>query len=388
MLPPIILPHDIDSSPYAEQLSVGFRRLRFSEPLEREYHDYQSNESFELRRISLCMGIVAWLAFGGFDFVLLSAEQLHWMLTVRSIGLAIIVGLTVLAFQRRFIRQLPLFSLLALLTLGAASAYLVAHAHRYDPSYPYEGLLLVCMAGYFLAGLRLPQALGCSMLVLLMYVVLEVLVGKVSRAMLFNSMMFLLVGNLMGAVGCYLLEYKSREHFLVNRIMRMLAESDSLTGLRNRRSFNRQFDSLYRQAQREHCNIALLLCDLDHFKAYNDHYGHQLGDKALQTIGNLLQQAARRPLDMAVRLGGEEFAVLLYDISVNEARNHAEALRLTLQEMQIEHRGSSTANVLTMSIGVACAEPGEEGGALSRLYEIADRALYEAKAFGRNQVGF
>jgi diguanylate cyclase (GGDEF)-like protein len=388
VLPPNIPLNDIESSPYAEQLSKGFRRLRFVEPLEQEYRSFQSEQSFALRRISLCMGIIAWLAFGAFDFVLLNASELHWLLLIRLGGLVILLVLTVLAFQRRFIKQLPLFSLIALLTLGAASAGLVAVAQRFSPEYPYEGLLLVCMAGYFLAGLRLPQALSCSLLVLLGFVLLEVTVSQVGGMRLLNSVMFLLFGNLMGAVGCYLLEYKSREHFLANRIMRMLADRDSLTGLSNRRSFNRQFDSLYRQAQREHCNIALLLCDLDHFKAYNDEYGHQLGDQALQAVGSLLMQAARRPLDMAVRLGGEEFAVLLYDISIAEARNHAEALRLTLQEMHIEHRASSTSTVLTMSVGVACAEPGEEGGALSRLYEIADRALYEAKAFGRNQVGF
>jgi diguanylate cyclase (GGDEF)-like protein len=86
-----------------------------------------------------------------------------------------------------------------------------------------------------------------------------------------------------------------------------------------------------------------------------------------------------------VRLGGEEFAVLLYDIDAAEARNHAEALRQTLQTLNIEHAGSATASMLTLSIGVACIQPGE-GGALVQLYEHADRALYQAKAFGRNQV--
>jgi diguanylate cyclase (GGDEF)-like protein len=186
-------------------------------------------------------------------------------------------------------------------------------------------------------------------------------------------------------VGCYLLEFKSREHFLISRLMRVLADHDSLTGLNNRRSFNRQFERLWRQAQREQRSLALLLCDIDHFKAYNDHYGHQAGDNVLQRIGSLLQDAARRPLDMAVRLGGEEFAVLLYDIGEAEARLHAEALRQTLQTLNIEHAGSDTARVLTMSIGIACIQPAE-GGALAQLYEHADRALYEAKAFGRNQV--
>ncbi|MDT9110825.1 GGDEF domain-containing protein, partial [Escherichia coli] len=92
-------------------------------------------------------------------------------------------------------------------------------------------------------------------------------------------------------VGCYLLEYKSREHFLVSRLMRLLADHDSLTGLHNRRSFNRQFERLWRQAQRNDQAIALLLCDIDHFKAYNDCYGHQAGDRALQRVGAMIEQA-------------------------------------------------------------------------------------------------
>ena len=99
----------------------------------------------------------------------------------------------------------------------------------------------------------------------------------------------------------------------------------------------------------------------------------------------LIEQAARRPLDMGVRLGGEEFALLLFDIGVEEAKRRAEALRLALVELNIAHQGSDSASMLSMSIGVACLSP-SVGGELNQLYEHADRALYEAKAFGRNQV--
>jgi diguanylate cyclase (GGDEF)-like protein len=99
----------------------------------------------------------------------------------------------------------------------------------------------------------------------------------------------------------------------------------------------------------------------------------------------LLNDAGRRPLDMAVRLGGEEFAVLLYGIEEAQARHRGEALRATLEQLKIPHEGSDTAGVLTMSVGAACIQPAQ-CGELAQLYEHADRALYEAKAFGRNQV--
>src|SRR5690606_24738611 len=165
-------------------------------------------------------------------------------------------------------------------------------------------------------------------------------------------LLFLLAGNLIGAIGCYQLELKSREHFLISNLLRIQADQDGLTGLHNRRSFNRELTRLWRQAQRDGRHLALLLCDVDHFKAYNDGYGHQAGDLALQRVGEVLQRAARRPLDVAARLGGEEFAVLLYDIAPDAAQQRAETLRLELEACAIEHAGSSTAPVLTLSVGL------------------------------------
>jgi diguanylate cyclase (GGDEF)-like protein len=365
------LPHawldDVRPSPYADQLALGFRQLRFVRPLEREYREYLREDTFELKRMALCVGMLIWLAFAAFDFVLIQAPEIWWVLAIRLGVLLLLLSFTGLLLQRKHIHLLQPLSLVTILALGCGAA------------------LVVCMASYFLVGLRLSEALACSLLILLSYIVVELWMTEVSLPRLINNGLFLLFGNLMGAVGCYLLEFKSREHFLISRLMRVLADHDSLTGLHNRRSFNRQFERLWRQAQREQCSLALLLCDIDHFKAYNDHYGHQAGDTVLQRVGSLLEDAARRPLDMAVRLGGEEFAVLLYNISSEQARLHAEALRQTLQTLDIAHAGSDTAAMLTMSIGVSCIQP-EESSALAQLYEHADRALYEAKAFGRNQV--
>lgn len=375
---------DIRPNPYADQLSLGFRGLRFSRGLEREYRTYMLDDSFELKRIALSVAVVIWLAFALLDAVTLQAPHLWWMLAVRLLVLVVLLVCGTLILQRRHTHLLLPLSLACILALGIGASAIVGIAHLADPNFPYEGLLLVSMAAYFLVGLRLSEALACALVVGGAYIGAELLAGlPLSR--LINNVLFLLFGNLMGAVGCYLLEYKSREHFLVSRLMRLLADHDSLTGLHNRRSFNRQLERLWRQAQRDGQSLALLLCDVDHFKAYNDRYGHQAGDVALQRIGALLEQAARRSLDMGVRLGGEEFALLLFDISQEEAMTRAEALRQALVELNIEHLGSDSASMLTMSIGVAGIVP-RDGGELGQLYEQADRALYEAKAFGRNRV--
>ena len=375
---------EVRPSPYADQLSQGFRRLRFSQALEREYRASILEESFELKRIALSVAAVIWLALTVFDMAVVPASHVSWVIAIRVLALAVLLVCAFFIVQRRYRHLWLPLSMTCILVLGVGAAMIVGVAHRADPDYPYEGLMLVSMAAYFLVGLRLSEAVICSLVVLLAYVLAELAAGLPAPKLL-NNVLLLTFGNLIGGVGCYLLEHKSREYFLVSRLMRLLAYHDSLTGLHNRRSFNRQFERLWRQAQREGKSLALLLCDIDHFKAYNDSYGHQAGDVALQHVGALIQQAARRPLDMGVRLGGEEFALLLFDIAADEAVRHAEALRQALEQAGISHRESASGKVLTMSVGVAWLSPDSQPQ-LSQLYEQADRALYQAKASGRNQV--
>ncbi|MDO8695997.1 MAG: GGDEF domain-containing protein [Pseudomonas sp.] len=375
---------DVGSNTYADQLAVGFRRLRFSAPLESEYLDFVRDDRFELQRTALAGAIVLWCAFAAVDQLLIHSQERWWMLAVRAVVLVFLLVCAALLVQRKHTQLLNPLSIACISALGLGASAVIAIAHRVDPHYPYEGLLLVCMAGYFLVGLRLSEAIISPLLMLSGYLLFELMVG-ISTPLLLNNLLFLLFGNLIGIVGCYLLEYKSREHFLVSRLMRVLADHDSLTGLHNRRSFNRQLERLWRLAQREEVSLAMLICDIDHFKLYNDRYGHQGGDAALQQVGQLLAGAGRRPLDMSVRLGGEEFAVLLYDISLGEAHQRAEQLRAALEHLRIVHAGSDTAGVVTLSIGVACLQPAQ-GGTLGQLYEQADKALYQAKSQGRNRV--
>ena len=375
---------EVRPSPYADQLSQGFRRLRFSQALEREYRASILEESFELKRIALSVAAVIWLALTVFDMAVVPDSHVSWVIAIRVLALAVLLVCAFFIVQRRYRHLWLPLSMTCILVLGVGAAMIVGVAHRADPDYPYEGLMLVSMAAYFLVGLRLSEAVVCSLVVLLAYVLAELAAGLPVPKLL-NNVLLLTFGNLIGGVGCYLLEHKSREYFLVSRLMRLLAYHDSLTGLHNRRSFNQQFERLWRQAQREGKSLALLLCDIDHFKAYNDSYGHQAGDVALQHVGALIQQAARRPLDMGVRIGGEEFALLLFDIAADEAVRRAEALRQALEQAGISHRESASGKVLTMSVGVAWLSPDSQPQ-LSQLYEQADRALYQAKASGRNQV--
>ena len=374
---------EVRPNPYVDQLLGGFTRLRFRGPLECEYREVQLVQTRRLLRITLTVGIVLWLLFAVFDHLLISSNERWWMSAVRLVVLAVLLGSSWLIWRgdRQYLERV---SMACIAALGIGAAVVVAIAHQADHNFPYEGLLLINMAGYFLAGLRLRQALLVSLLGVVAYGLGEWWVGfPLTR--LVNNLLFLLSGSGVGALGCYLLQYKSRENFLNTRLMQLMADRDGLTSLYNRRSFNRHMTSLWRQGQRDGVPLSLLIADVDHFKAYNDTYGHHAGDHALQTVAGLLEERARRPLDMAVRLGGEEFALLLYGSDQAVALQLAEDLRAELERLGVEHRGSTSASVLTLSIGVATLQPADDLP-LTQLYEQADRALYLAKANGRNQV--
>lgn len=157
-----------------------------------------------------------------------------------------------------------------------------------------------------------------------------------------------------------------------------LATTDALTGLRNRRKFDTVIDAEWRRALRQHTPLALLMIDADHFKAYNDAFGHQAGDQVLVGIAICISDSARRAEDCAARYGGEEFAVLLPGCSPADATKVAESIRLKVEQW------SDKPGVTTVSIGVASITP-VVTMEWSGLVEAADKALYTAKRNGRNQ---
>ena len=164
----------------------------------------------------------------------------------------------------------------------------------------------------------------------------------------------------------------------------VIASTDGLTGLVNRRTFDLEFDRAFRRAIRSGTSLAVLMLDADWFKRYNDTYGHPAGDKVLRSIGNSLRNRLRRPDDLSARYGGEEFIALLPETDLESAHGLGERLRAEIEELAIEHSGS-TFGVATVSIGIAVVSPCL-GFASSEAIQAADRALYNAKRDGRNRV--
>ncbi|PZP90812.1 MAG: sensor domain-containing diguanylate cyclase [Variovorax paradoxus] len=166
--------------------------------------------------------------------------------------------------------------------------------------------------------------------------------------------------------------------------LQRIARLDSMTGLPNRGTFDRRFERAFRSSQREQEPLSIIMVDVDHFKQFNDTYGHMKGDNCLIRVAAALRTVVRRPEDLVARYGGEEMALMLRQTGAAGAASVAEAARRAVRDLAIEHAGSPLGRV-TVSLGVASLIPGRDH-ARTDLLMSADAALYDAKRLGRDRV--
>jgi diguanylate cyclase (GGDEF)-like protein len=167
--------------------------------------------------------------------------------------------------------------------------------------------------------------------------------------------------------------------------MKELAGFDVLTGVSGRRVFDEALSREWARGMRTHQPLAVLMIDIDHFKAHNDTYGHQAGDECLRKVAAVLKSCVRRPTDILARYGGEEFGAVLPAASVAGAMAVAERMRQTVEAIRLPHVEKPVGHDVTVSIGVAIMFPNKKLSTTA-LVAAADEALYTAKAVGRNQV--
>ena len=198
--------------------------------------------------------------------------------------------------------------------------------------------------------------------------------------------------------GCYCQERDDRLNWLLHLRERLLlknledanqelhdaSRSDMLTEVANRRHFDEHLAEVWARHQRDGGEVALIMIDVDHFKAYNDRYGHPMGDACLKAVAGALKRRLRGPGDLIARYGGEEFIAVLSGASLQTVHGAAERIRRGIEGLNLLHATSSTHAVVTVSIGVATHT--DKAESLARLIALADNALYQAKAEGRNRV--
>jgi len=321
----------------------------------------------------------------------------HWLLVGPRLArpdiwrfglqLPLVLIMLVLTTPRRYLRWYQPAIQIAAPLFGVGTVLMAVEATPVQLPLVAARLLLAAFYFYFMLGLTFSAALRSNLLLIAAYAT-AALAGAIAAPVATYSLFVLLCANLIGGAGCYALEYANRVAFLERRRLAEVATHDGLTGLLNRAALEEQARSLWQHAQIGRLPVALLLIDIDHFKAYNDRYGHQEGDRCLREVATAVRDAARRrPLDVVARYGGEEIIAILVDSSRADAAGAADSVRRAVTQLGIAHAGSSTRPYVTVSIGVATVEPGGEYSH-ERAVRLADVALYATKARGRDGWSF
>jgi diguanylate cyclase (GGDEF)-like protein len=371
-------------SPYASELRRDFPDLRFSPDLEKEFqafHLERVRSRVRFFQLAICaLAIIAALHLVLMDGLSVSDIVHGWLGVVVPVCLFLVWASWSHYYERVY---LPL-ARVAVPVFAVASAVGVANRSVSGHPDPFYFLTTYSIALFFLGGQMFREALLAAGAMVIACGAALAYDGEPLASVIY----YVVVLTVTGTVGAFVyrgVERQLRTSFLERGLMSEMVVRDGLTGLKNRGAFDDYFPRMWQQALRDRRSLALMLIDVDHFKAYNDRYGHQAGDQALRRVAQIVQEFARRPLDIAARYGGEEFVLALFDLSVENVREMAEQLRKSIHELNITHEDSTTSLFVTASIGVAAMGP-RIGRSPESVVQVADEALYNAKRSGRNCV--
>lgn len=378
------IPQDFGSLPdarYAAERRRIDRGRRFSSELESEFLAARLAKDRTLIRASASLALLIVTA----RFLVQSVNgaahgPLLIVLCAAEAGCLALVWLAFGAlFERHYLRWAEII-VPARNTLGAAF-FTVAAAHGRVEMFMVLPLLII--GPFFFCGLRYRVALGTGVMSVGAFALASALV--MPHAVAARCGLSLLVMLVASIVVARRVERGGRESFIERYLIEALAQHDALTGAQNRRSFDEHLARIWMEAGEAQRVIAIVLIDVDHFKAYNDRYGHLAGDDALRGVARAVQSFIRGPGDILARYGGEEFAAVLQGADGEQAKLIAERMRRAVMALGIEHRASPTCESLTISVGVAAIQP-NLGRDCRGALQLADQALYQAKVNGRNGV--
>lgn len=377
-------------------LRTGLNRLRFEPQLEELYQHDHALSSARHVRFAAIFGLIVYGVFGLLDWTMVGVAFSKLALVRYGLVSPVIIFCIFLLKIPRIHRYL--FKILTAVLLFIAST-LVGMTMISGEHITILGVLPLVM--FIFTGLRLSFRLSniiCWIIFIMTLVAGLYLQNQADLPMDFFRFVFLFaLINVLGMFCAYTLERHRRKDFLQTHLLELeaqqlealgeqlmlLSTTDSLTELANRRYFQERYDEEWRRASRDGTPISLLLLDVDEFKAFNDNYGHQAGDRCLASLGRLLKTMARRSGELAARYGGEEFIVLVPRVSHDEALKMGQGLCASVRELSIPHGHSRAAKVVTASVGVATCIPGPDI-APRELISLADKCLYKAKDGGRD----
>jgi diguanylate cyclase (GGDEF)-like protein len=380
-------------------------RLRFNEELEREFQQDYFRRYYLHMQIAGIMGVLVFMACGILDLIWMPerAGRTWFIRLVAGVPMAVPL---LLSFwepfkQRVGERYMQFFT--CLVATSAVGGLIAISLNSLEPyNYYYYNAITVAMVIFFvLSRVQFKWAIFSA---IIMWLTLNVgLIGfgptnnKLAIIVITN---YVFIGSAVSAlIGTFLIERTLRQNYLQSRMLslenRDLEESnltlqylsaiDGLTQIANRRSLDRGMAIEWQRALRKREPIGFIMADIDHFKIFNDTYGHQAGDECLRVVALSLKDYARRPGDLVARYGGEEFALVLTNSSAEQAKIIAEQMRKKIMELTITYEKANQVHI-TASFGVASMVPGHGQANPDALILAADQAMYRAKRSGRNRV--
>ncbi len=387
------------------QMERSSTSLAFPPQLEQRFE--QDIFADRLNYFAKC-GLLSFVMFLGFSFVdlLLIDDVIYLAIKIRLCVFAPIalVLLYLVWFEKAWLRRLsPVWAegiiVLSAVWAAACLGYILSASHSPMSQLYHVGLAVIIIYGNLVQRLRFGYALAFSAAVLLVHAVGVMTLPEYNHRltppllllMLATITITLMANHAMerNERRCYLLSLNQRNMIeqleAVRGRLQTLARVDTLTGLFNRRHFHDYLQLVWRRAEHSGDDVAIVILDVDHFKKFNDRYGHQAGDVCLAKVAQAMKGALRQPGDLAARLGGEEFIAVLPNTSLAQAHMAAERVRLAVQALHIPHEASSTAAVVTASLGVV-GGPVNARLTHAEMMVRADKALYQAKRAGRNRV--
>jgi diguanylate cyclase (GGDEF)-like protein len=374
-----------DESLVSRVLSTGYGWLRFPEPIESEFRRDHLQAARRWVRMSVWVAVGTSVGFALLDPFVIHARNAVPSLVRFGLQLPILAIVLVAISNQRFYSTwyerlvqvgVPLF--------GFGTVLMACYAESQHQALVGARLLLVVFFCYFMCGLRLRPALGGNLIILATLLAAGA-IGQLPGSVALYLSFAMFCATIIGAAGAYALEHANRTSFLERKLLVEVAELDGLTRLLNRQTFESRVHIAWQQAVKAQRAVTVLMIDVDHFKLFNDHYGHQAGDECLRKVANAVRTAAcSRPEDFVARYGGEEIIALIVDRRGPDTHDVAQRIVAEVAALQIAHAHSTDSRVVSVSVGAATVVP-PFTSSYDAVAKLADGALYTAKRQGRNR---
>lgn len=379
-------------------LQGGYYHLKFPEPLESEFRRVYKDVAKKSFGLNSTYVVLIFLILGGILFFSLPKEE--WGMFLEAyLFVGAILGVVIWLSRHDNYDPYMEWYIGVAAVLGLATL-MIAGMTAVTPKMQLAAMAAVIF-GFIIVYSFAKQRCMLVFIWSMMAGAIHILVAMSATHMSIDWLSFqaYFVGsNLIGLALAYMLEHRERTVFLQKRLLDLdraaiealnqelerLSYEDSLTHLPNRRVFEQTLEREWNRCQRNGLRLSCVFIDVDCFKQYNDHYGHQRGDWCLKQIADVLAAEAGRATDLAARYGGEEFIILYTEITQEQVMANLQRIRERLHGLNLKHKYSLVADRVTISMGVASVVPSQELAPKELLYR-ADQALYEAKREGRDQ---